>query len=107
MKTYLEKLQELPVKTQVKELQKTIKQLKADGGYDIDKEHQQDRLRIIEEYKNYLNTIMNKKTFVVTWDERHSVTIKAENEQEALDRVNEGDFLPENEGAEMNRNKEV
>lgn len=47
------------------------------------------------------------KTFVVSWDERHVVTLEAENETEAIKKVYEGDFKPEDEGAEMNGSYEA
>ncbi len=51
---------------------------------------------------------MNKEiNYIVSWDERHTITLKAENEEEAKDKVEKGDYPPENESAEMNGSLEV
>ena len=47
------------------------------------------------------------KTYVITWDERHSITLEAKNEEEAKNLVDSGDYDANNESAEMNGSLEA
>ena len=42
------------------------------------------------------------KHYIVSWDEKHQITLEAESEREAIEKVNQGDFKEEDKGAEMN-----
>ena len=58
MKTYLETLKTLPKKKQIEDLKDMLRFLENDYTYDIDKEHHDERIRIIKEYKGYLKGII-------------------------------------------------
>lgn len=45
--------------------------------------------------------------YIVSWDERHTITLEAKNKEDAKDKIYKGDYPPENENTEMNGSLKV
>ena len=47
------------------------------------------------------------KTYNVIWEERHSVNVKAENEEEAIEKIHSGDYDEAGEAAQLSGQPEA